>query len=258
MRDPGFEEVFRSTAEILTEWIGPSKIYFLSNLGNWGDGVIRYGTIRFLTWFHLDFEEIISREDIEKNRSNFSDSVLLYQGSGAFCKLWDHSGLIQHLGEIFRSLVILPSSYELPLSTPNTLYFCRDIYESKQMMPESIFCHDLAFFIQDIETPSGNGTGYFFRTDIESSKTIPIPENNIDISLQGTQFSPARPFFIKIAQFEEIHTDRLHVAIAGSLLNRTVHLYPGSYFKNKAVYLSSMKEYYPKTVFHDHYQCRPA
>jgi exopolysaccharide biosynthesis predicted pyruvyltransferase EpsI len=46
-------------------------------------------------------------------------------------------------------------------------------------------------------------------------------------------------------------TDRLHVAIASSLMGKEVHLYAGSYFKNKEVFLSTLKEYFPNVLFHD-------
>lgn len=251
MRESEFDTVFYESAEIIKSWVHDSKVYFLHNIGNWGDAIIRYGTIRFLNHYRIDFEELISENEIEKNRNYFAKSVLLYQGSGAFCRLWNHSGLIEHLSQIFYSIIVLPSTYEFHFSTPNTLFFCRDKYESKQNMAESIFCHDLAFFINNIHLPIGKSVGYFFRTDIESLNNVSIPQENNDISLKGDHFSPVVPFFEIIAAFEEIHTDRLHVGIVGSLLNRKVHLYLGSYFKNKAVYLSSIKDHYPNTIFHD-------
>ena len=41
-----------------------------------------------------------------------------------------------------------------------------------------------------------------------------------------------------------IHTDRLHVAILACLLHKRVHFYKGGYFKNEAVFRSSMRDYF--------------
>jgi len=72
-----------------------------------------------------------------------------------------------------------------------------------------------------------------------------------DISLKGSHLSSVYPFIDSIAKYGIIHTDRLHVAIAGCLLGLEVHLYPNSYFKNKAVYLSSIEGYYDNVFFHE-------
>ncbi len=246
-----FLEQFSSCAEIIKDKIGDSKVYYIHNVGNWGDGIIRFSSLRFLQHYSIYYEEIINYDDIWKHQDCFNNAVLLYQGSGAFCKLWNHSRLILRLDSIFKSIIVLPSSYEFGLPLPNIVCFCRDTFESKQNMPAAIFCHDLAFFTADIDVPDGVGIGNFFRTDKESKNVFRIPPDNCDLSLLGTHFSPVQPFFNSIAKFSEIHTDRLHIAICGSLLNREVHFYPGSYFKNKAVYQSSMKGVFPNTVFHD-------
>ena len=38
--------------------------------------------------------------------------------------------------------------------------------------------------------------------------------------------------------------DRLHVAILACLLHKRVHFYNGGYFKNEAVFRSSMRDYF--------------
>lgn len=38
--------------------------------------------------------------------------------------------------------------------------------------------------------------------------------------------------------------DRLHVAILACLLHKRVHFYKGGYFKNEAVFRSSMRDYF--------------
>lgn len=40
-----------------------------------------------------------------------------------------------------------------------------------------------------------------------------------------------------------MRTDRLHVAIAGALLGKSVELHANSYFKNRAVYQFSLRSF---------------
>jgi len=111
-------------------------------------------------------------------------------------------------------------------------------------MPKAIFCPDMAFYINYETNIKGRGEGYFFREDQESSGKISIPEENFDISLKSNHYGSLDLFFDTIARYETIYTDRLHVAIAGAILNRKVHLYASSYFKIKAVYLSTLGKYF--------------
>ena len=93
--------------------------------------------------------------------------------------------------------------------------------------------------------------GYFFRTDKENSQKITLPETNNDISLQGDANTPVYKFIDGISKFETVHTDRLHVSILASLMGKDVHLYPGSYFKSRAIYLLSMKNHFKNIHFHE-------
>jgi hypothetical protein len=178
--------------------------------------------------------------------------TVIYGGGGAWCKLWDHSRHVNILKRRFK-VIVLPSTYELSYSIPNTIFFCRDRFESKQNMPNAIFCHDMAFYIgkEFLQNGKGSGKGFFFRYDQESSNRIKIPSCNNDISLKGNHLKEVSPFFDEINRFAVIYTDRLHVSIAACLLRKEVHLYPGSYFKNKAVYMSSMKDYFKNIYFHE-------
>ncbi len=90
-----------------------------------------------------------------------------------------------------------------------------------------------------------------WRSDIEASGDRNVPPAN-DISarfsvpfgrgLAALQIS-AHFLLRAVGRFEAIRTDRLHVAIAGAVLGKAVVLYPGSYFKNRAVYDLSLHSY---------------
>jgi exopolysaccharide biosynthesis predicted pyruvyltransferase EpsI len=86
-----------------------------------------------------------------------------------------------------------------------------------------------------------------FRVDVEKTD-IKIPEDNLDISdlfeLSSCQVDLAllatQKFLTYINQFEVINTNRLHVAIAATLLGKQVNLYGNNYFKIKAIYEYSL------------------
>jgi exopolysaccharide biosynthesis predicted pyruvyltransferase EpsI len=228
-------------------------VYYLANPGNWGDALIRHGTRVFFKQKGIKYKELMLSKDKELIGSDInSDGILIFGGGGAWCKLWNFGyEIIKKHKNVFKKIIVLPSTYEQHYSIPNVTFFCRDSHQSKKNMPDAIFCHDMAFYIGKITADKGSGTGNFFRIEAESSGKIEIPADNFDLSLQGKHFSDIGPFFNHLVRFSVIRTDRLHVAIAACLLGKEVHLFPGSYFKNKAVYLSSMKEYFPNVHFHD-------
>jgi len=248
------QEKFGLLEETLKAKCGRGPLYYFPNPGNWGDGLIRHGTLKFFNDINLNYKELTSSKRdwlIPKLRGG----TVIYGGGGGWCKTWNHAArLVTKIQRRFN-VIVLPSTYELTYSIPNTLFFCRDMFESKQNMPNAIFCHDMSFYIgqQFLRKDKGSGKGYFFRTDAESANKIKIPAGNNDISHKGKSRSEAAPFFDEINRFAVIYTDRLHVAIAACLLKKEIHLYPNSYFKNRAVYLSSMKDYFENVYFHEEF-----
>jgi exopolysaccharide biosynthesis predicted pyruvyltransferase EpsI len=243
--------------EIIRERCGRGPVYYWPNLGNWGDGLIRQGTIKFFRSIGLRYYEMsVNRNWIFRRLDRYLPRLfagtLIYGGGGGWCHLWHNPPrLLESVNPIYRQVIVLPSTYEIRVELPHTIYFCRDRYQSKQVVPEAIFCHDMAFFLGKMPSETGQGVGYFLRTDKESAGIIKIPPDNLDISLQGDFISDVQPFFDALAKYSIIHTDRLHVAIAACLLGKELHFYPGAYFKNKAIFLSSMADIYPNVYFHE-------
>ena len=238
------------------------KVIYMPNQGNWGDSLIRHGTLKFFRDIGLEFEQISQVKldgIIKKSKRNlfrlFRKQIFIYGGGGGWCRLWDHSkDYVLRSHKLFR-VIVLPSSYESSYFIPNTLFFRRDRFESKLNMPESSFCHDMAFYIgrEFYDGKKGRGKGFFLRTDAESSGKLAIPFNNDDLSFKGDHLTSVNDFFGAINEYEEVYTDRLHIAIAGCLLEKKVNFYLGSYFKNKAVYNSSMVRYFDNIEFHEHF-----
>lgn len=243
--------------DILRESKG-RHIFFLQNQGNWGDALIRLGTIEFFNHFNIKYREISRSNRLSSNLSLLEaksrNALLVCSGGGAWCDHYFHfSETIKTIQKkfSFRKVIVLPSTYNKEYSIKNTIFYRRDDLGSKDNMPNSKFCHDMAFFIESLEsTPPVPGSFMrCFRKDVESSGKFEIREDNYDISGDGIESDPIHPFISHIARNEMIATDRLHVSITGCLLGRKVDLYPGSYFKNKAIYESSIRHFFPNTKF---------
>lgn len=245
---------FNKLEEKIKEVCKNRPVYYLANPGNWGDGLIRYGTLKFLKDKQIPYTELsIRKKCLLKWIIPFlKGGTVIYGGGGAWCKYYYYAySYIKKLMPRFN-IIVLPSTYEYNFSvSENVTMFARDKFQSIQNMPRSIFCHDMAFYLGKIEAPKGKGTGYFFRTDVETSNKIELPQCNRDLSLEGTDNSDIYPFLAAISEYETIYTDRLHIAIAAALMGREVHLYPGSYFKIKAIYESSIKDYFKNVHYHE-------
>lgn len=92
-----------------------------------------------------------------------------------------------------------------------------------------------------------------FRTDFDEKTDLRLPKDNFDISSKyfaivytpKISLSIAFQIFNYLNNFDIINTNRLHLAISGAILGKSVNLYPNSYWKNEAVYFYSLKNQYP-------------
>ena len=82
-----------------------------------------------------------------------------------------------------------------------------------------------------------------FRTDKEQTE-IRRPIGNMDLSklFKSSSFSPEQGLLAShmvlrfLNRYDELRTKRLYLGIAGAWLGKSVKFYPGSYFRNEAVY----------------------
>lgn len=229
------------------------QVYYLANPGNWGDAVIRYATKRFFHDIGLKHTELYLIEKRSWISPLFKKSVLIYGGGGGWCRNWNHaSQILRRKLFLFNKVLVLPSTYEESYKLPKTLFFRRDNFESKSNMPDALFCHDMAFYLELKPTLPKNGkTGNFFREDRESNNTMDPVLPNVDITKDKNHYDPIFPLIELLSQYSTINTDKLHIAILSAKIGIRVNFYPGNYFKNKAVFLSSLQEYYPKVQYID-------
>ncbi|MFW5701162.1 MAG: polysaccharide pyruvyl transferase family protein [Cyclobacteriaceae bacterium] len=97
-----------------------------------------------------------------------------------------------------------------------------------------------------------------FRVDTEKTD-FHVPRDNIDLSEVykfGTDYQElvdyqAKKFLGYLQKFDEIRTNRLHVAIGGALLGKKVYLQANSYFKNRAIYEFSLKDKFPNVTWQE-------
>lgn len=91
-----------------------------------------------------------------------------------------------------------------------------------------------------------------FRLDGERTDIEPPPQN-VDLSAVFSygvgpevvaNYTAAR-LLSTLNQFDEIHTNRLHIAISSAILGKSVKFYTNNYYKNRAVYEYSMKDRFP-------------
>jgi exopolysaccharide biosynthesis predicted pyruvyltransferase EpsI len=243
---------FRQLEEIIKARCRRGPVYYLADVGNWGDALIRMGTIKFLADIGIEYQEITQASRRGRWLPWRRKGTFLLGGSGAWCSFWSH-GLhaVKKVRHYFEHVVVLPSTFELKIAFRKVDLFARDRFESLVNAPAARFCHDMAFCLRPQASASGTGTGWFLRTDKERTGALPFPPENLDLSALGHHLTPVEPFFEAIARYAVVHTDRLHVAIATCLLGRELHLYPGAYFKNRALFRSSIEGQFPNTHFHE-------
>lgn len=161
---------------------------------------------------------------------------------------------IQRIQNRYRSVIVLPSSYDRPCAFEGVTLFRRDQDQSAQNAPQSIFCHDMALYLEPLQMKrptTHGGVAYCFRTDAESAQQHGLPPNNMDLSRMGNHYSDVYPLFEQLARYSTVYTDRLHIAIASCLLGLEVHFVGGSYFKNRAVFEASLQPYFDRVYFYD-------
>jgi exopolysaccharide biosynthesis predicted pyruvyltransferase EpsI len=250
---------FNELAEALLKAAHGREVIFLQNDGNYGDCLIRYGTVRFFEDIGLRYREYDMAKRTHKaaafalgmlNRPT-DRYLFIYSGSGA----WSDActvGLrnVRRQLAANRNIFILPTTFQyfgLPCNIP---VFVRDRFESLKVVPHARFCHDMALYLALIaperlltgRAVPNTALGLTFRTDNEAGKhNLASISSNVDISALGTHRSDPFALLHLIDQFSEIATDRVHIALGALLLGKRVFMTEGNHFKMRAIFNSSIK-----------------
>ena len=225
-----------------------TSVDFFRFPGNYGDSLIWHGTKKLLS--SLDIRE--RYVDISSPKYN---NMLFIDGGGNFVDYYsDVRNFLIKKPALYSEIVILPHTIfgEKQVEILNNvssklIIFCRErisakFLENKLKQAEIYLWHDCAFYNELVQMPNGNGVLNAFRLDIESILNT-RPESNIDISHNGYATKPLDELIRILQKYEQINTDRLHIAITATLLGKKVKLFPNLYYKNKAVFEYSLKRF---------------
>ncbi len=248
----------------LKKFVANDAIY-LSSAGNFGDGLIGLGTLCL-------FDEIgVSprTQDTMVDRAIPDTDYIIVGGSGGWLDgLWGHyAEILEGFFESGGQALILPSTVKgfetfFEKYAGQIIIFAREQVSYEHLksisgMQDRVFlCHDLAFAtdfslfrIHELEHRSGRLN--LFRED-EEAKGSEFYTNNYDLSLLWNSVSWSdktmclrrlSPLVDLMSQFEQVHTDRLHMSILGTLLGCKVTMHPSRYFKNRAVFDYSLSRF---------------
>lgn len=260
-------EPFVLLADRLRVALGHRRMIFMQNIGNFGDALIRYGTLRFFEDLGLSFTGFDMERPGEKIACLLAGALdrltnrylFVYSGNGAWAPAANGAyRYVRRQRKFTRNLFVLPTTYATFRMNFDFPAFARDRFQSTDFLRGGPFCHDMAFYLALVaperllpdRRPATKKTGFIFRIDCEKRghgmETWP---RNHDISANGGHRSDPQEFLRYIDQFEHILTDRLHVGIAGALLNKKVTLLSGNYFKIKAIYRSSIEGIFDNVEF---------
>jgi exopolysaccharide biosynthesis predicted pyruvyltransferase EpsI len=249
----------------LKEYLNKEIIY-IPNPGNAGDSLIAFGTI-------LIFNELGLNWKMGNINEKYHNKTLFYAGGGNLVEIYSNCKNFIQKNINNNKIIILPHTIKseddlLSSLNDNIIIFCREKTTYKYVL--DVFKHkknvylskDMAFYINNLDKYkiNGNGVCNSYRTDLEKTN-IKIPKNNEDLSLKLNKTGNTNnieviknvtlSMFDYLSKYETINTNRLHVAIAGTLLGKNVNFYRNNYYKNKSVFEYSIKDIYEKTIFYN-------
>jgi len=232
-----------------------TKVDFYRFPGNYGDSLIWHGTKIALNELNIseNYVEIDSPKD---------NDVLFVDGGGNFVDYYsDVRVFLDKKRDLYKEIVILPHTIfgDKQIDTLNNLsgnvtVFCRerisyDFVKQNFLKGQVYLWHDCAFYNEFSKISDGKGVLNAFRKDKESILES-LPDFNSDLSYNGYATKPLDELINSLGEYEEIHTDRLHIAICATLLGKKVTLFPNSYYKNEAVFEYSLKRF-PNITFRE-------
>ena len=223
-----------------------NSVDFFRFPGNYGDSIIWHGTKKLLSSLS------ISGHYVDIFSPKYSD-ILLIDGGGNLVDYYsDVRNFLIKKFTLYDEIIILPHTIfgEKQIEVLNNIsskltIFCRErvsakFLESRLTRGQVYLWHDCAFYNNFFQVPAGKGVFNAFRLDNESILHT-LPESNNDISYNGYADKPLKELIDILQKYEQVNTDRLHIAICATLLGKHVKLYPNSYYKNKAVFDYSLK-----------------
>jgi exopolysaccharide biosynthesis predicted pyruvyltransferase EpsI len=237
------------------KYFSNKNVDVLLNVGNRGDGLIIEGGRTLMNRHKINFKEINFPEIS-------SGKILFVYGCGAFSKPYHH--MVERINfymNKYDQIIILPASFDhkckevvdfLKILPNKVIVFCRERYSFKKaskFIPnkENIFLdHDLALHLNyENWKKQGSGTLKAFRIDEEKPgrkfKKLELENSNNDLShISNGNETKWKSLLEDISKYNEVHTNRAHIAIGSALLGKTTYVYSNRYYKLKGIYEYSL------------------
>lgn len=229
-----------------------TKILLCLPFGNVGDQLIWESCYQLLKYNNINYSQLSLvhiNNDLVNQINNLDISMYdavfwvgggnmgkLYKSNYNFRKIISNKCITNN-----KKFIILPQSWTSTDDAEADTYYAREFYSIREYESRAIFAHDLALSYEiDSSIVSllysekdKKEIGYFFRIDVERTDN----SNNIDPAKICKTY---KDYLILASKYKEIHTNRLHFAICGLIVGNSVKFYRNSYFKNRAIYESSL------------------
>lgn len=225
-----------------------TKVDFFRFPGNYGDSLIWHGTKILLSSLNISEKNVV----ISSPKYN---NVLFIDGGGNLVDYYsDVKNFLTKKSSLYDEIIILPHTIfgKKQIEVLNNIssklaIFCREKVSAEflgdRLTNGKVYLwHDCVFYNKFSPAPSGKGILRAFRSDKESILCA-LPELNNDLSYKGYATKPLNELIDLLQKYEQVNTDRLHIAIGAMLLGKQVRLFPNSYYKNKAVFDYSLKRF---------------
>lgn len=251
------------------ERFGHLKWFFVRPGGNWGDALIYEGAFVLARRMQIDFEDVVAA-DFDFSGVDRRSAIYL-QGGGGF-NPWGSGTPFTSLSRAIDSQATVvvqgPQTIaaeapwtvkllakSLARSTPERILFCareetsfRFLQEHFADMMEVAQAEDTALALEREDllrlaeldfVPSGRYRFTVARRDDE----MPRQETPTDtVCLDPAYFARSLRHWVRLHAFAtDISSNRLHSAIAGTILGKRVTLGPGSYHKNRSIWEYSLR-----------------
>ncbi|MFT5112682.1 MAG: exopolysaccharide biosynthesis predicted pyruvyl transferase EpsI [Parasphingorhabdus sp.] len=231
------DNLFDPVMEVFTG----KRVGFLIVDGNVGDDLIRDATVQLFDEYAIDYH-VLSREELKTGALARSIDIVACMGGGNLGKTYsicfNQRLMAQKLG---KPLVIMPQSI-IDAEEDLTVYqqvFLRErasqkAYQTSSLAPDMA----LALVPPMANADSRYATGVFLREDQEQR----FADYRFNLADPAAISSNTEEYFELASHFQHIVTDRLHFAIAGLIMGRRVTLLPNSYYKNRSMYDTWLKD----------------
>lgn len=214
---------------------------YLPMAGNVGDRLIDLAAERLLNVFHPD-HRILQQADLDHGMLPKNLVRIYVAGGGNLGGLYrQNTALRARALATGVPVTVLPQSWtggEEALDGFDTIW-ARE-RSSQRRIPGARLGPDLALSLDlpPPESPGRNTTGLFLRSDGEGLFGDFPASLGDPVALSANLVE----YLDLAATFRHIATDRLHFAIAGLLMGRRVTLLPNSYYKNRSLFTTWLRD----------------